>query len=593
MKFFKIKVFAFILFIFLISPSDVFAKDYSITDAQISVRINPDGSADISEKRTYDFDDQFSWADEWINLVPKCVGCQNYTIRNAVVSDDTTKKILPTEIQNTPDKFYIKWHYTANNEIKTFLLNYKIENAVTNHNDISEFYWQLIGDGWDKGVGNVDTKIYISPPAPDNKIWAFGHGPLNGKIYIQSGSQVNFSAENLPAKKFFEVRVLFPKLETAIFAQNGNSNLNKILAEEKTFEKKSVFNKYMAWLFVIVLSILPIIRVIYWVKKWRQVGDDAPLPEVNIAGKLHEAPTDLEPALVETLINSTLLIPTGKSVTATILNLVHKKILKIERFKTKGIFGKTDYTLILINKNKKLTYFENELVQFLFGDKGNEISFSEIKKIGRKYPTKTNTFWKKWQEEPLKELLDKGYIEKESKLAKDKLMIEVLIYFFVIILLTIFGAPMFSVFGIYIIIPILIAISAFVFLLILSPYMIKRTEKGNYELASWLAFKSYLKDYKVTVNYPIDSVILWEKYLVYGTALGISAKALSELPINLAITNTSNIYVMTSGGSNNFSTFSSGLTSMTSTFSSFGATGSGSSGGFSGGGGGGGGGGAG
>ncbi|PJE67968.1 hypothetical protein COU94_04350 [Candidatus Shapirobacteria bacterium CG10_big_fil_rev_8_21_14_0_10_38_8] len=41
-----------------------------------------------------------------------------------------------------------------------------------------------------------------------------------------------------------------------------------------------------------------------------------------------------------------------------------------------------------------------------------------------------------------------------------------------------------------------------------------------------------MTDYSVTKNYPLDSVILWEKYLVYGAALGISLKALSQLPID-------------------------------------------------------------
>ena len=112
-------------------------------------------------------------------------------------------------------------------------------------------------------------------------------------------------------------------------------------------------------------------------------------------------------------------------------------------------------------------------------------------------------------------------------------------------------------------------------------------------MAGWLAFRKWLKEYSVTKNYPIDSVILWEKYLVYGTALGISVKALSQLPIKFSesFEKSGMYFVGTSHSnfSNSFASLSTGFNSLSNSFSGFGAVGTGSSGGFSGGGGGGGG----
>lgn len=126
-------------------------------------------------------------------------------------------------------------------------------------------------------------------------------------------------------------------------------------------------------------------------------------------------------------------------------------------------------------------------------------------------------------------------------------------------------------------------------------FMENKTDRGSQELAGWIAFRKWLKDYSVTKNSPIDSVVLWEKYIVYGTALGISLKALSQLPINMTkVAATSGLvyagYTSSSNLSSSFSGLSSGFTSLSSAFSSYGASGVGSSGGFSGGGGGGGGG---
>ena len=50
----------FVLF-FLFSAKSVSAKDYSIISADFKVQLNSDGSADVTEIRTYFFDGSYSW----------------------------------------------------------------------------------------------------------------------------------------------------------------------------------------------------------------------------------------------------------------------------------------------------------------------------------------------------------------------------------------------------------------------------------------------------------------------------------------------------------------------------------------------------
>ena len=116
-----------------------------------------------------------------------------------------------------------------------------------------------------------------------------------------------------------------------------------------------------------------------------------------------------------------------------------------------------------------------------------------------------------------------------------------------------------------------------------------------------------MRNYKKTAKYEIDSILIWEKYLVYGTLLGVSAKALSQLPIKFTESDAMIVSsywggraLSTSGSVTGLNDLSSAINGVTSAItsvsqsatSSYGASGSGSSGGFSGGGGGGGGGGA-
>src|SRR3989339_1194062 len=193
----KIFLTALFLIVFIFIPFPTYAKDYSIESVNFEVNINKDGSANIIETRKYNFSGDFTWADEWIPL-------KGYNITDIEIFDDN---LIPLQFEKslTSDKLYLKWYYKASDEIKTFILKYKIDNAITVHSDISEFYWQLIGDEWTKGTGSVTAKVILPYEANDNNIWAFGHGPLNGKIYIKSTKEVDFSVNNLPAKKFFEV----------------------------------------------------------------------------------------------------------------------------------------------------------------------------------------------------------------------------------------------------------------------------------------------------------------------------------------------------------------------------------------------------
>lgn len=225
-------------------------------------------------------------------------------------------------------RYYIKWFYEAVGGAKTFTIKYTIKNAVLAHKDIAEFYWKLIGDQWDKGVGFVEVKIYLPEGRFENSsggenglenIHGFGHGPLNGKVDIPSKNQVNFSAQNLPSKQFFEVRVLFDKglLDTSYTESvSDNITLDQILDEEKSFADKTERRKTVGRVGMILglLGVLGsfglyLLGFIKYVKKWWKLGKDKLLPEarlaarqVSLSGKLHEPPSDLLPPVVECLL---------------------------------------------------------------------------------------------------------------------------------------------------------------------------------------------------------------------------------------------------------------------------------------------------
>lgn len=129
------------------------------------------------------------------------------------------------------------------------------------------------------------------------------------------------------------------------------------------------------------------------------------------------------------------------------------------------------------------------------------------------------------------------------------------------------------------------------------------TQKGFEEHKQWKSLKKYMEDYSLLKEKLAPDIILWEKYLVYATAFGISEKVVEQLKVvhpemfeqNINNVNCAYWYIMNSPdiGTKGFSNFSNGLEkayrSATNAYSaahSSSSSGSGGGGGFSGGGGG-------
>jgi uncharacterized membrane protein len=55
------------------------------------------------------------------------------------------------------------------------------------------------------------------------------------------------------------------------------------------------------------------------------------------------------------------------------------------------------------------------------------------------------------------------------------------------------------------------------------------TKEGREYYQKWVNFSRFLSDFSLLSEYPPESIIVWEKYLVYGTALGVAEKVISTL----------------------------------------------------------------
>jgi len=165
--------------LFSFTPTVALAKEYGIRSVNIDAHLNADGSMDVTEARTYDFNGSFSYAYQYLYTQPKQESkpgrTEAYQIENFKLCDaeqcylkveplfgaatDFTYSAGNFYVQPQSNQYYLKWFYKALDESKIFTLSYTVTNAITQHTDVDELYWQFIGDKWDLSQGNVDVVL--------------------------------------------------------------------------------------------------------------------------------------------------------------------------------------------------------------------------------------------------------------------------------------------------------------------------------------------------------------------------------------------------------------------------------------------------
>ena len=621
-------VFLFFIF-FLFFPNSILAKDYYFPKVEGQYQIQSDGSVGVLERRTYEFSGSFSWADIFIPLKISRKGYSyNAQIINFMVSENGKGVNL---VENGPqgDKYYAKWTYSAFNQTRTFDISYTLYGAMGQGEDYTEFYWQVIGDQWDKRTQNAEFLVTFPNNIPRDQVYVFAHGPLNGKYDFVGNNQAKFTVSDIRPKQFVEVRLVFPK-GNILAQQNSQNNLQKLLAEEKSILEKEQRNAVLRGVFLLLLFLVTGLWVVYWIWAWFKYGKEY---KVEVPKYHHDPPSRLPPALVEILLNQNNNIGT-QSFIATLFDLAKKKYLSVatRRYLVKILFftqSKYEYAIVFkierenLNNNPNLSTFEKMYLRELgdlhshlteeqlvgFGIKRDDhvVTFDDLKKHIK--TAGFGSFWQSFRKAVKKEAEKRGFLEQGSVKKHNWFWISAAILgvlnftalsllsnaFFTGVL-----ASFFSLFWFVVIFRIILGIR-----LLFSKkgrgfhlfYFMRRWSKTYGEEArKWQAFRNFLEDIGHFRDKLPHHLPIWEEYLVYGILFGQTDKILKLMPQYIG-EQVPNWYVGDGYvGIGSFSDFSTSLNSLSTNISSSFKAGTGGSfsggGGFGGGGGGGGGGGA-
>lgn len=607
------------------------AKDYYFPKVKVTVRLERDGSFQLVEERTYRFTGEFHWA-EYRLPRPGYSGLSGFSIADETGPyrqvDADAGEPGTFVLNESPEAYTARFYYSAADTEKTFTISYRIHGAVRVHEDAADFYWKLVGSGWDKRTSSFEGYVELPQEVDPERLYVFDHGPLHGRVERDGGRGAVYRLRGLPARTFLEARVIFPP-EIMDVPRSGGPALERLLAEERGLAAKADVERKQNRLLARALVAVPFLMFILWVYLFFKYGREyRPDQEVIYT---RDIPSDLPPALVGYLMRFKRL--TACDFTATIMDLVRQGYVSLEsREEEKGLIFKKEVPVILFTRTKKdpdgLLPHERVVYDFLFapvtyesvldflpgkagellrkaigtktgalpglaGEAADMVSSEDIKKYIRKHPQEFRVIYETFTRLVKEEGKARGFFDRRAELV-------MVLFGVAAVLVPVAGIVVAAVKRIVFIIPVYAAASL-VFVFLIAP-LARRTKQGAEQYARWKGLKRFLKDFSDMKTAPPASIAVWEAYLVYAVTFGISKKVLKQMKLVLPQypreeVMRSNFFAasMARGGDFNvdvIGSFAGFVDSMVSSFNSISsaASSTGGGGGFSGGGGGGGGG---
>ena len=605
--------------------------EYGIPDYKGELRIHQDNSADFKQQISYQFDTDYNGQIVTLGTdrMPEGFSVDKEPKVSAVIFRNGKKRSAKVHWELTKEEagYKLKIYNKGYEDDKvTVTVSWHLKNMLYAYQDIAELRWLPITN-WDVSLENVRFSVSTDKAVKDSKLW--GHlgaftpslqASLTDKTYTLTRKNVDGKLE---LHGYWDRSYL-----TSVAHPIASKRKAIILKQEKLLvkqyqEKLTRFGKEIP-VIILVAGAVGLIFLVVFV--WR-INRFARFEKHD---RLYEVPEDLSPLLVANSVYATTLedAQNGNSsdisftnlAQATILDLIDRKVLSYDGHELS--FDKleraTDYELDFL----KLAFGDAEVktVKTLFSDyaydydktlarlekrySGSQLE-DEMKKSSRSISRLLNERTAAVDRDVDSELAAKGIDSPYRDLTNRETLASYLIYIWAFS----FGLVSLCLFA-YILMTLPQLWPAYAYLVVLAlgyaglvyhlmkPLQTKGvvTKEGAYRLYQWHSFKQMLLAVKTFERAELESIVVWNRILVYATLFGYAdkvEKALRvhgmRLPDSFATVTFSDFNYAFALSASHYTASVTGVASASS-FSLPASSGTGVSGGFTGGGGGGGGG---
>jgi len=504
---------SFAITVLTLAFSSATAKDYTIDNVNIRAEINADATIEITEVRTYTFEEHYSWA--------------NYTIRKAgfteltdiSIRDDQGKYVNKnTEAPRTfmvttnEEEINLKWFYNATDETRKFFINYTIHGALAVGPEWTEHFWTFIGDSWKKTTRRASVRITVpgSVGADSLYSWLRTRNELTQVMPKSDGVLVNVT--DLRSDQSLKVRFLFP----TVLLRNPDItapdlSLVSATSEEQAYqqhrqqrlERQKQFASLGWYLTIIVTGLSALVWIFFFSKYGKRYTPRA------IPNHLYAPPTSEPPAIIGWLMQNQSV--NGSHLVATIFDLARRDYFRIHEEEGEKKFLQEKKPRFWVEKAgepdyAKLVDWELDLYEYVTNHMENGSVYFDELTDQRSEMHKWFTAWAKTVQSDAK---SHNWIDNNSvRGAIINGVIQILL--FIGGLLAIYWTGGFGAIAL---------VAAFVFGL-LSFAIVHRTETGEQVYRQWKAFTNAIKKGNGR-QFGTNHI---DKMIVYAIALGVARK---------------------------------------------------------------------
>lgn len=438
--------------------------------------------------------------------------------------DDNTCYIHKTDSQTE-----LGWFMPSiESGVRTFKMSYTIKNLVNVYQDTAVLYQFLVPDSFSMPIASLSGTIHL--PAGGNKddlrVWM--HSDANGKISIDSATQISFSAEKIPKDTYVDVRVCMP---TGLFASSPKklktSAMQSIQAEEQDWAQKAQERqekeRRLGILDVTLGSLAVLLGVLVLVLRARKNRRF----RVDVPEYTREIPAGNSPAGIAKLFyyysGGVKGSASDRVLSATVMSLAQKGYLAFSgtgKDYCIGISPEESVKKPLSPSEEILLGLMKEVVE----SNGGPFTMKEFRKYAKKEYGNVDCTISTFFSAAGRELDERDYFQKKGRY---KVLIILAVGMALFATVNIFAvSAMMGNMMVYLPLGIIVASILCIIAASLHPRL---TELGEYQYQVWQGLKKYLLEFSRMTEYDVPQLPLWEEYLVYATMMGISGQVCKNL----------------------------------------------------------------
>lgn len=554
------------------------AKSFSLESLATTAVVRADGDMEVTEVWVYRFDGG-----------PFNFGIRSFERNTSQIVDFTARDDEgPLVVIHPGQSVSGDWEWAlrqpTSDATVTYTLTYRVDGALRVGADVADLNWQFIGTVH-PGIGRVDVAVTfppgIEPASPDvddadtSVLRGFAHGPSNGVIEVEP-SRLVATIERLPAGRFVEIRGIAP---AGAFTVSGTEQLlPDILEQERSIAEEGdpripQDRTALGWIFTPILAGLGAGGTgLLWFIGGRERRS------TEVLGDYWREPLDERPAVaLANLHRGT--VQAGATVAGTLVDLAQRGYVRIvgEREERLGP-DKTVHRYHWLGKpfGPDVVQYERDLLEMVFRGT-TETTSDDVDQWARTHQTEAKRLL-----DEVTQGVDAEYDTLHFEQRPHGARMAILVGICIVVSLAGYVLKRISDNGVA-----WVAVAAGPVLFALgSRLLMNRTHAGVEAAAKANGLKRYLKNFSQLDEAPVGHLILWERYLVYAVALGVSAELVRGLATRVpAVVNDPNFGVWYRGPYGRFDGFDQIETRGSSMVSASTPNRSGSGGGFSGGGG--------